>query len=574
MDNLISVSSVRPGKNPRTYFDPALQMELENSIRAQGILQPILVRKTDDGLFLVAGERRLRAFTAVYGADAQIPALIRVMSDEEAGEAALTENVIRANMTPVEEAEAAATVLGQCLGNRDEAAKRLGWARSVLDKRLGLMYASDKVREALQSKKILLGHAELLAGCRKESQDSAIDALMAKAMTVVELKNYLETVALNLDKAIFEKTECATCHHNSANQSALFAEAISNGRCTNKTCFDTKTEAKLTAQAEALKDEYQVIRIVRPGDNLTVIPLAIDGPKGVGVEQGAACKMCKDYGAVISAAPDKMGREFKGMCLNVPCNTEKVAAQRKVEKDAIAAASAAPADADDAETPDEGDGEVQGTAKAGGSTATASKGATAKAAAKPAAASKAASSEPTGRVKEYREKLWRQIFQQAVAKLGPAENRGVLLSICLTRPSVLSSHKLSEALKSVVVSKSSSSPAKVLETVMKLDKNALSAALNSIAASVDDSSLAIADIAGILKFFDVKVADYWKVDKEFLELLTKSEIDALCEEIGVKAAIDGGYTKLRNGGKPEFITAIMAIKGFDFRGRVPKFMSY
>lgn len=565
--NFIVANSVRPGMNPRTYFDPALQAELESSMRAQGILQPILVRQTDDGLYLIAGERRLRAFKAVNGADAKIPALICVMSDEECAAAALTENVIRANMTPVEEAEAAAKVLGQCLGNRDEAAKRLGWARSVLDKRLALMYASDKVREALQAKKILLGHAELLAGCRKESQDNAVEQLFKKMMSVTELKNFLETVALNLDKAIFEKTECATCHHNSANQSALFAEAITNGRCTNKVCFDTKTEAKLAAQAEALKDEYQVIRIVRPGDNLTVIPLAVDGAKGVGAEQGADCKLCKDYGAVISAAPDKMGREFKGMCLNVPCNTEKVAAQRKLEKAALEVKPKA-------SQPDKPQAAVSG----GGATtdpATASKTAKAeKSSAKPATETKAASTEPTGRVKDYREKLWRTIFQEAVAKLGASDNRAVLMAICLTRPSVLSSSKLKASLQTVISETTTSSPAKVLEAVANLEKAQLAQALNLIPACVDESSLAIVDIAGILNFFEIKIADYWKIDKAFLELLTKNEIDAVCEEIGVKAKIDGGYSKLRNGGKDEFITAIMKVKDFDFRGRVPKMMSY
>lgn len=559
---MIPVGQISTGGNPRKYFDVSAQAELEASIRTQNLLQPILVRQLDNGYKLVAGERRLRAFTAVYGIEASIPALVRTMTDEEADAASLIENVIRSNMTPVEEAEAAAKLLGQYQGDRDETAKKLGWSRSILDRRLALMYGSDKVRAALQEQKILLGHAELLSACRKESQDAAVDHLLKqeKMLTVADLKAYLETHALLLDGAIFDKTECTGCHHNSENQSTLFAEAISTGRCTNKQCFDLKSEAEINIRAEGLKDEFQVVRIVRPGDNLTVIPLVAEGAKGVGEEQAASCKVCKDFGAVVSAVPDKMGRVFKNMCMNVPCNTKHNATMLKAEADAIKASNAPEKTHTESKPGTPSVPTVKDAAKA----------------TTPAVPKGPVSSEPSTRVKEYREKLWRKIFERAVAKLSVPDNRMVLLALCLSSPGVINTSVLGKSLETLIPSKRGAGPAALLADISSLDQAQLGGALNFIAASVNDvgNALGINEVSGILKFFDVKIESYWKVDKSFFELLTKNEIDAVCDEIGLKTAMGAEYAKVRNGSKEEYITAVMGVKDFDFRGRIPSLINY
>jgi ParB family chromosome partitioning protein len=526
-----------------------------------------LVRPIGDQYELVAGERRLRSYVAVFGPESSIPAFVRDMSDEEAKAAALAENVERANMTPVEESEASARVLGDCNGDRAEAAKRLGWSRDTLDKRLALMYASEKVREALQDKKILLGHAELLAGCRKESQDAAVAHLLSleKAMTVGELKAYLENNAQHLADAIFKKDDCTACHHNSANQALLFAESITTGRCTNKQCFESKTKEELNARAEALKEEFQVVRIVHAGENLTLMPLVGEGPKGVGVDQAKACQTCKDFGAVVSAVPDKLGRVFKSMCMNVQCNKKHVDDRLKAEAAAQAAANAAIArDAVSTES-------AKGAATAGSNTPGKAKVTDAG-----KSTPKVASSEPSNRVKEYREKLWRMIFEKAIPKLPVASNRAVLMAICLTRPSVLSSLDLAKAVEGVVKTSSTSGSAAMLKLVTALDQAQLGAALNSIPACVNGggSPMSIEDITGILKFYDIKVASYWKVGKSFFDLLTKNELDAVCEEIGIKQAMGATYAKARNGSKDEFIAAALAVPDFDYAGRIPKLMSY
>ncbi|WP_306552921.1 PRTRC system ParB family protein [Acidovorax sp.] len=559
--------------NPRKRFDPDSMRSLEASIRAQGLHTPVLLRELSDGrLELVAGGRRHRAFGAVYGPDGLMPALVRKADQAFANAAALTENIEREPMTPVEEAEGAAKMLADCKGDRSEAARRMGWSLPTLEKRLALMNASDKVRQALQDKVLNIGHAELLAACRKETQDSALDHLLKqeKMWTVNELRAFLEAASLLLEKAIFDKTDCGPCHHNSARQSALFGVAISDGRCTNKQCFDKKTDEQLEATAAGLRDEFQVVRIVRPGENLTVIPLVVDGPKGVGPDQALACRTCEHFGAAVSAAPDKLGKVFKNLCINVPCNTQHVDARKK-EREAAEAQEAA------AKEPG---GRQEAGAKAGNGKAEGARGAKAPAA---GAAKKAttASAEPSRAVQDYREKIWRTVFRKAVPKLPTAQNRQVLLAICITQPSSLDAHLLLDAIKEAAgedgMTIAGSAKLMKLHEAYKLftelESGHLRVAVDLVAAHVS-TSMSVENIRGLLKTIETDLTQYWKLNSEFLTLLTKNEVDAVAIELGLKDKLGEGYTKARNGAKKEFIDAVLGIKDFEYRGLVPKMMRF
>lgn len=556
IQSTVSVRNIVAGNNPRTYFNPSEMAEMESSIRAQGLLQPILVRPVDSVRYeIVAGERRFRSFKAVFGEDAEIPVLSREMTDAQAEAAAATENMIRTDMSPVEEAQAAARVLGRTQGNRDETAKILGWSPSMLDKRLALMHASDLVRKSLEEGKILLGHAELLAVCRKEAQDTALTQLLnqPKLMTVNDLKSFMEKAALHLDSAIFDKTECLQCHHNSGNQGALFAETISDGRCTNKLCFEGKTDSELNLRAEKLKDEYQVVKIVRAGENLTVKPLLANGEKGVGEDQAKACQTCKNFGAVVSALPDTLGKVYKQMCLDVPCNEKMVKARVDTEKQ-LAKAAAGVTKTD--------------PVKAGGNATTV---------AKPPTPVKPVKTEPSGPLKEYREKLWRMIFRRVVGKMSVPDNRTVFLAIVLARPSVLDCHALGSAVEKTIPGIGNSHNVKTnLAKLREITQEQLGAALQQVAANVSSgpNGLGIDDVTAILSTYEVAIEKHWKVDKDFLELLTKNEIDAVCGEIGIKTAMGADYAKLRNAGKEDYIKAILAIPDFEYSGRVPKLMHW
>ncbi|WP_354678318.1 PRTRC system ParB family protein, partial [Cupriavidus plantarum] len=261
----VVVGKIRPGRNPRKYFDPAEMAELTESVRVNGVLQSLLIRPVEEDesgreYEVVAGERRYRAALSAHGEDYPVPVIIKAMTDAEADSFALIENIQRADMAPSEEAVQAAKIVGWLQGDRDEAARQLGWSRSTLDKRLALMNCSESVLEALNTRTIQLGHAELLATLEKGTQDKLLPVIVSEKKAVAELKKTIEAAACSLEKAIFEKTQCTTCQHNSSLQTEMFGEAIATGNCTNRACYTEKTNRKLEGIAYGLKDEYQVIR--------------------------------------------------------------------------------------------------------------------------------------------------------------------------------------------------------------------------------------------------------------------------------------------------------------------------
>lgn len=559
----IRASEIDPGDNPRpeSEFDPNYITELAESFKALGMLQAPLVRQKACGRYeLVAGECRVRGWRQAFGNDAELDVVV-TDKDEKAwlDAAAVTENVIRKAMSSVAEAEGAARMLGHCNGDRNEAAKRLGWSRATLDSRLALMYAIPEVRKALQEKRIDLGHAELLAVLRTEVQAKGLEALFGQGrrMTVAEFKAHLERAALVLGTAIFDKTECAGCRHNTSNQSALFAETISGDKCSNKACFDAKTQAELDKREAALKEEFQVVRFARPGENFTVISLVAEGAKGVGTEQAQACRTCKDFGAVISAVPDKIGTVYRNMCMNVPCNTKMVAARINAEKQAQApATSGAPTASGKADN------------KAGAKTAPAGNAGSNK-------ATTVKYPEPSNRVKEYREKLWRAVYQRYVTALDIPGNRSVLLALMLTNPSVIDKEALKEAMKDLVPPGTSiSSVASALRLARDFSAEQLGQALKHIAANTTSHGMPIADVVAVLKSYEVRLADHWKVKKEFFELLTKNEIDVVCEELGIAKAMGAQYAKAKGSGKDDYIKAVLNVEGFDYHGRIPKLVCW
>lgn len=227
---ILKLSRLIAGRNPRTYFDPQEFAELVDSVRASGIAQPILVRPLEDGTYrIIAGERRVRAAREVMGADGDIPALVRTCTDDEEDVLSLIENVDRAAMSGAEEAEQANRVLIRAKGDRVEAAAILGWNPDKLTRRLALMQLTPECRKALTARQIKLGHAELLASVPKDKQNPALEKIVAMGMSVHDLKRQVSAMAKDLKVAIFDTAACNGCQFNSAQQQALFSEAVQIG---------------------------------------------------------------------------------------------------------------------------------------------------------------------------------------------------------------------------------------------------------------------------------------------------------------------------------------------------------
>lgn len=549
----VKLGRIRPGLNPRTYFDPKEMSEMRASVRADGILQSILVRPQEPGWYqLVDGERRYRAATEELDSDYDVPVVIREMSDAEAKRYALVTNIQRANMSATEEAAAAAEVLGTVNGDRDEAARVIGWSRSTLDRRLALMACSVATRDALNTRAIQIGHAELLATLSKDKQDVILPVIIAEKKSVAELRKTIEGAACSLEKAIFDKGECAACPHNSSLQTELFGEAIASGNCTNRACYDKKGEAQLESVAYTLKDEYPVIRIVRAGDNHTRVQLVAEGPTGVGEEQAKACHACERFGAAVSALPDSIGKVFRGQCVDPSCNTKMVAARLKAERDAKSAA--------------------QQPKQPAAAVASAGKGSS-KASADEKPVTKISESE---KVKAYRVALWRKALRREVAAAPEVANRYLLALTLSGQARTIGETAMGQLFAKIT--EDSASVHDLAKNLVAIDKVAeekrvtLSTAMTVAAIEGVD----VPNLVALCRHHKLDLRKHWNLQhsKDFLELLTKSEMKVLADELGLRKQIGAGFAKVFGKSKPELIEALITVDGFEYAGKLPKVLQY
>lgn len=316
--------SVREGFNPRRYFSEDKLNEMVASIKTQGILQPIVVKPSHDRttFYLIAGERRYRAAT-IAGVE-KVPVIIRLVSDEEALAMAVAENSERQDVSAAEEAKACQRMLTLCKGDRTEAALALGWTEKKLETRLTLLHCTDSVLDALEQRKIAIGHAELFAGLTAELQDSILVSVIEKRVTVSVLRDQLGKFAFKLSDAVFNLTGCNGCPHNSSITADLFDESLSDGHCLNRDCYEQKTRQHLEEKKTELSKEYPVIwlDVERPAD--TRCHLMREGENGVGREQYSACQGCGNFGALMSTAKGKEGQVETGLCFDVTCNSKMV----------------------------------------------------------------------------------------------------------------------------------------------------------------------------------------------------------------------------------------------------------
>jgi ParB family chromosome partitioning protein len=260
----LPLSKIVRGDNPRRYFDRIKHDELVVSIRLRGVLQPLLVRPKGDVFSIIVGERRWRAAQEAYGPDGHVPVVIREMTDQEALDAAIAENEDRDNPSETEQADAAVRYLAACQGDRAEAARRLGWSRAKLDRRLALAELSDAVKLALDKRRIKIGHAELLAAVAADKQDKALETILTAGLDVARTRELLMRVTQNLGAACFDKSECTTCPFNSGTQRALFETHVDDGHCTNPTCFELKTQAAETIRFEEQERAEKAARAAAP----------------------------------------------------------------------------------------------------------------------------------------------------------------------------------------------------------------------------------------------------------------------------------------------------------------------
>lgn len=165
----IPINELRPNPyQPRTVFDEDALNELAESIKENGVFQPIIVKKSIKGYDVIAGERRLRA-SKIAGLKA-IPAIIRQLSDEKMAEIALLENLQRENLNSLEEAKAYKSLIDKLHLTQEELAKKVSKSRSHITNMLGLLRLPNEVQDMVMDNKITMGHARALSKIDDEEE--------------------------------------------------------------------------------------------------------------------------------------------------------------------------------------------------------------------------------------------------------------------------------------------------------------------------------------------------------------------------------------------------------------------
>lgn len=546
----VSVQNITIGKNPRRFFDPSDMEDLVQSIRSNGLIQPVVLKENSDGTYLlVAGERRLRAYKTIHGEQAEIPATLPEDTDADVHVLSLVENIQRANMSPTEEASSAYELVLKLNGDMEEACRLLGWKLDLLKRRLALKACHEDVAAALDERKILLGHAELLVTLSKDRQTKALKSVLAHKISVPDLKKQLNGFAQELASAIFDKSDCMNCQYNSDCQASLFAETVDSGRCTGVSCFSDKTTEELQKRADDLRatGKYPVVKLVSADNEGTYLPV---DEETVGAEQFVACQACAHFGAGVSESPAALGDVTGSLCFDLACNKTKTAAFAKKQSTPARTAPATVAQPLQTST--------AGTANPVGQTTS-----------KPATTANTAPKTeitPSGAMLTYRRNAWNIAAKRFLIESDHTISIGVITATLATRNT--SNAKIKEAAEAVFGKQPSIDDAwKLADPAAAGNKK--HGQLHQALAYAIVLALDPSEFSSLMAALDVKIANYWKINEEFLALLTKSDLELLVQEINLPAT-----PKMFAGKKAEAISEVLAAegKGFDFNGVVPKVM--
>jgi ParB family chromosome partitioning protein len=199
LPSTLHLGDMVPGMyQPRTRMDEGALYELAESIKAQGIMQPILVRRLKSGdnqgkFEIIAGERRFRA-ARLAGLD-EVPVLVRDVPDEAAAAMALIENIQREDLNPLEEAQGLQRLIKEFGLTHEQAAQAVGRSRSAASNLLRLLNLAEPVQTMLMAGDLDMGHARALLALDRATQITAANQISAKKMSVREAENLVKKLS-------------------------------------------------------------------------------------------------------------------------------------------------------------------------------------------------------------------------------------------------------------------------------------------------------------------------------------------------------------------------------------------
>lgn len=246
----IDIEKIKANENqPRTIFDDEKIAELATSIKENGLIQPLIVRKYNRNYQIIAGERRYRA--CKLAGLKTVPCIIKDIDDKQMDTYAIIENIQREDLTPIEEANAYKTLIDTYGMSQTELANKVGKKQSTIANKLRLLRLSDEVKDALKSKQITERHARAMLSLQPEKQEEVLHEVIDKSLNVKQTETLI-----NKPPKIKKKNK-GTVKAVSRN----FKIAINT--INQATDLILKSGVEVTSETEENDDEYVIILRVK-----------------------------------------------------------------------------------------------------------------------------------------------------------------------------------------------------------------------------------------------------------------------------------------------------------------------
>ena len=255
--NHLSISDLTPNKfQPRKIFDESTLEDLTNSIKERGMIQPIIVRKSNHDKLkfeIIAGERRWLA--AQRAGLHNVPVVVTEADDLKSLEFAIVENVQRHDLNPLEEAQGYKRLIDEFSYDQEKVSKFIGKSRSYIANSLRLLTLPDDVLKLIESQKLTAGHAKILVGL--ENASFVASKIVEKKLSVRQAENFVKIFKSKKQKSNKSKdTNIIALELSISNQIGINVDIQNNKRNKGKISFEYKDLDQLNKIIEIIKKNY------------------------------------------------------------------------------------------------------------------------------------------------------------------------------------------------------------------------------------------------------------------------------------------------------------------------------
>tara|TARA_Y100001935_G_scaffold237893_1_gene223775 strand:- start:1562 stop:2404 length:843 start_codon:yes stop_codon:yes gene_type:complete len=255
--NYLPISDLKPNKfQPRKIFDEANLDDLTNSIKENGMIQPIIVRQSNDDKLkfeIIAGERRWLAAQRV-GLH-KVPVVVTEADDLKSLEFAIVENVQRHDLNPLEEAQGYKRLINEFSYDQEKVSKFIGKSRSYITNALRLLTLPDDVISLIETKKLTTGHAKILVGL--ENASFVANKIIEKKLSVRQAENFVRIFKNKKNKSNTNKdTNIIALELSISNKIGLNVDIKNNKRNKGKISFEYKDLDQLNRIIDIIKSNY------------------------------------------------------------------------------------------------------------------------------------------------------------------------------------------------------------------------------------------------------------------------------------------------------------------------------